>query len=126
MRPSFVDRVRALFLEKGIPLETEGDPFRPALEEAFDREVSIARSRHEAESEVLRMHEKATQAQERLQEARTDLESANQTLDERIQDLDFGPLAEPGRTEAHDPSSVRYETRSETQSIEVEPDRFGP
>jgi hypothetical protein len=54
---AFVDQVRALFLAKGISLDTEADPFLDALEEAFRREESIRCSTYRARRNLDQVHD---------------------------------------------------------------------
>ena len=54
--PSFVEKVRALFLGRGIDLEDSSEPYTAALSEAFQRH-SIIRERHDDVRESLvRLH----------------------------------------------------------------------
>jgi len=41
---SYVDKVRALFVRKGIPLDADAAPYVGALEEAFTRQETIRKS----------------------------------------------------------------------------------
>src|SRR5262245_34603442 len=50
--PSFVEKVRALFLGRGVDLEDSAEPYVPALEEAFRRHARM-RSRLEEARETL-------------------------------------------------------------------------
>jgi len=54
---SFVIQVKELFSRKGIPLETDGEPYVAALEEAFRREESIRTSAHRARRNIASLHE---------------------------------------------------------------------
>lgn len=54
---AFVDQVRALFLTKGISLDTVADPFIEALEEAFRREEHIRNSTYRARQNLTRLAE---------------------------------------------------------------------
>lgn len=54
--PSFVEKVRALFLGRGIDLEDSSEPYTAALSEAFQRH-SIIRERHDdARESLVRLH----------------------------------------------------------------------
>ncbi len=53
---SFVDKVRALFLGRGIDLEDSSEPYAEALNEAFRRHASIRESIDEARQSLVRLH----------------------------------------------------------------------
>jgi len=54
---SFVLQVKELFSRKGIPLETDAEPYIAALEEAFRREESIRASARCARRNIASLHE---------------------------------------------------------------------
>lgn len=53
---SFVDKVRALFLGRGIDLEDSSEPYAEALNEAFRRHASIRERIDEARQSLVRLH----------------------------------------------------------------------
>jgi len=57
---AFVDRIRALFEGRGIPLATSAAPYVPALENAFRRHEALRRN-------VARAHEDLGELQSRLE-----------------------------------------------------------
>ena len=54
--PSFVEKVRALFLGRGIDLEDSCEPYADALAEAFRRHSSIRVQLDEARESLVRLH----------------------------------------------------------------------
>ena len=54
--PSFVEKVRALFLGRGIDLEDSSEPYTDALNEAFRRHASIRERIDEARGSLNRLH----------------------------------------------------------------------
>lgn len=54
--PSFVEKVRALFLGRGIDLEDSSEPYRAALLEAFRQHASIRHRLDEARESLARLH----------------------------------------------------------------------
>ena len=54
--PSFVDKVRALFLGRGIDLEDSSEPYTAALHEAFQRHAEIRHQLGEARASLARLH----------------------------------------------------------------------
>jgi hypothetical protein len=54
---SFVEQVRALFTSKGIPLDTDAEPFLKALEEAFRREENIRASSVRAKHQIAKLRD---------------------------------------------------------------------
>lgn len=82
---TFVDQVRALFLRKGISLDSDSSPYVKALEEAFLREETIRaqarrarRNAREMHSGVRRLSEVYSRQVERLREVRTRLRQDDQ------------------------------------------------
>jgi uncharacterized coiled-coil DUF342 family protein len=53
---SFVDKVRALFLGRGIDLEDSSEPYTDALNEAFRRHATIRDRIDEARESLVRLH----------------------------------------------------------------------
>jgi len=54
--PSFVEKVRALFLGRGIDLEDSSEPYTAALSEAFHRHSTIRESLDDARESLVRLH----------------------------------------------------------------------
>ena len=54
--PSFVEKVRALFLGRGIDLEDSSEPYTAALSEAFQRHSTIRERLDEARESLVRLH----------------------------------------------------------------------
>lgn len=53
---SFVEKVRALFLGRGIDLEDSSEPYANALTEAFRRHVTLRQHFDEARESLVRLH----------------------------------------------------------------------
>lgn len=58
--PSYVKKVRSLFLKKGIPLESDGTPYQVALEEAFYRQETMRRNVNQAAESLAQIHDQLT------------------------------------------------------------------
>ena len=54
---AFVDQVRGLFLAKGISLDSDGEPFIEALEEAFRREERIRNTTQRARDNLAKLQQ---------------------------------------------------------------------
>jgi uncharacterized coiled-coil DUF342 family protein len=54
--PSFVEKVRALFLGRGIDLEDSSEPYSAALYEAFQRHSAIRERIGDARESLVRLH----------------------------------------------------------------------
>ena len=54
--PSFVEKVRALFLGRGIDLEDSSEPYSAALSEAFQRHNAMRERLDEARESLVRLH----------------------------------------------------------------------
>jgi hypothetical protein len=54
--PSFVEKVRALFLGRGIDLEDSSEPYTAALNDAFHRHSAIRERLDEARESLVRLH----------------------------------------------------------------------
>jgi uncharacterized coiled-coil DUF342 family protein len=54
--PSFVEKVRALFLGRGIDLEDSSEPYTAALSEAFQRHSEIRERIGDARESLVRLH----------------------------------------------------------------------
>ena len=54
--PSFVEKVRALFLGRGIDLEDSSEPYTAALSEAFRRHSTIRERIDDARESLVRLH----------------------------------------------------------------------
>ena len=52
-----MDQVRALFLSKGIPLDTDATPFVEALEDAFRREETIRAGAARAKRQIAKLRD---------------------------------------------------------------------
>jgi hypothetical protein len=61
---SFVDQIRALFLDKGFSLEEEAAPYASAIEEAFRREAMIRRSTGRVRDNLCRLQDQFTRITE--------------------------------------------------------------
>ena len=66
--PSFVEKVRALFLGRGIDLEDSAEPYTDALNEAFRRHASIRERIDEARGSLGRLHANITELGEVFQD----------------------------------------------------------
>ena len=53
---SFVDKVRALFLGRGIDLEDSSEPYATALNEAFRRHATVRERLYEARESLVKLH----------------------------------------------------------------------
>ena len=81
---SFVDKVRALFLGRGIDLEDSSEPYAAALNEAFQRHAIIRERLDEVMSTAMDL---ATQAQADAKLAQSKANSAKaQTAADALQD----------------------------------------
>ena len=54
--PSFVEKVRALFLGRGIDLEDSSEPYTDALNHAFQRHSTIRERLDDARESLVRLH----------------------------------------------------------------------
>jgi hypothetical protein len=54
--PAFVEKVRALFLGRGIDLEDSSEPYTAALVEAFQRHAAMRHRIDEARGSLVRLH----------------------------------------------------------------------
>jgi len=54
--PSFVEKVRALFLGRGVDLEDSSEPYTAALNEAFRRHSTIRERIDDARESLARLH----------------------------------------------------------------------
>lgn len=54
--PAFVEKVRALFLGRGIDLEDSSEPYTAALVEAFRRHAAMRHRVDEARGSLVRLH----------------------------------------------------------------------
>jgi uncharacterized coiled-coil DUF342 family protein len=64
---SFVEKVRALFLGRGIDLEDSSEPYTDALNEAFRRHATIRERIDEARESLVRLHANITEMGEVFQ-----------------------------------------------------------
>ena len=65
--PSFVEKVRALFLGRGIDLEDSSEPYAAALSEAFRRHSTIRERLDEARESLVRLHANIAEMGEHFQ-----------------------------------------------------------
>jgi uncharacterized coiled-coil DUF342 family protein len=65
--PSFVEKVRALFLGRGIDLEDSSEPYAAALSEAFRRHATIRERIDEARESLVRLHSNISEMSEVFQ-----------------------------------------------------------
>jgi uncharacterized coiled-coil DUF342 family protein len=65
--PSFVEKVRALFLGRGIDLEDSSEPYAAALTEAFRRHSTIRERLDEARESLVRLHANIAEMGEHFQ-----------------------------------------------------------
>lgn len=65
---SFVEKVRALFLGRGIDLEDSSEPYADALSEAFRRHATIRERIDEARESLVRLHANIAELGEVFQE----------------------------------------------------------
>jgi len=84
---SFVTQVRDLFFSKGIPLETDADPYLRALEEAFRREESIRATAVRARRNIDDLHRNFDKIGRSYVRQLEDLKQMRQRLEARQQQL---------------------------------------
>jgi hypothetical protein len=65
---SFVEKVRALFLGRGIDLEDSSEPYADALHEAFRRHATIRERLDEARESLARLHANIAEMNEVFQD----------------------------------------------------------
>jgi uncharacterized coiled-coil DUF342 family protein len=65
---SFVDKVRALFLGRGIDLEDSSEPYAAALNEAFQRHAVIRERIDEARESLVKLHSNIAEMGELFQD----------------------------------------------------------
>lgn len=85
--PSFVEKVRALFLGRGIDLEDSSEPYTAALVEAFRRHAAMRHRLDDARGSLVRLHTSIAELGEvfsshlsRLRALRDALERRNATM----------------------------------------------
>ena len=66
--PSFVEKVRALFLGRGIDLEDSSEPYTDALNEAFRNHSAIRERIEDARDSLARLHANIAQLGEVFQD----------------------------------------------------------
>jgi hypothetical protein len=103
--PSYVKKVRSLFLRKGIPLDTDGSPYQAALEEAFFRQETMRRNVTQAAESLAQIHDQLallgrTRAEDvaKLREIQQTLEQQHRVIQETTQLLKRSPLYPAERT----------------------------
>jgi uncharacterized coiled-coil DUF342 family protein len=77
---SFVDKVRALFLGRGIDLDDSSEPYAAALDEAFRRHATIKERIDEARLSLAKLHSNISEMGDVFQDHLTRL----RTLRERV------------------------------------------
>lgn len=70
---SFVDKVRALFLGRGIDLDDSSEPYAAALSEAFRRHATIRERLDEARDSLVKLHSNIAEMGEVFQDHLTRL-----------------------------------------------------
>jgi hypothetical protein len=102
--PSYVKKVRALFLKKGIPLDADGSPYQIALEEAFHRQETMRRSVSQAAESLAQIHDQLTllgktRAEDvaKLREIQRTLEEQHRVIQETTSLLKRNPMHAAGK-----------------------------
>jgi len=75
---SFVDKVRALFLGRGIDLEDSSEPYTEALNEAFRRHATIRERIDEARESLVRLQANIVEMSEVFQDHLTRLRGSQE------------------------------------------------
>jgi hypothetical protein len=88
--PSFVDKVRALFLGRGIDLEDSCEPYSDALTDAFRRHANLRQQFDEARASLVRLHSNLSELGEVFQGQLGRLRALRDTLERREAEL-HGP-----------------------------------
>ena len=81
--PTYVQKVRALFVKKGISLDADGSPYQAALEEAFHRQESMRRSVSQAAESLAQIHDQLTLLGRTRAEDVAKLREIQKTLEEQ-------------------------------------------
>lgn len=80
---SFVEKVRALFLGRGIDLEDSSEPYSSALRDAFRRHASLRQQFEEARESLVRLHANLAELGEAFQGQLGRLRALRETLERR-------------------------------------------
>src|SRR5580765_4752422 len=75
---SFVDKVRALFLGRGIDLDDSSEPYAAALNEAFRRHATIRDRIDEARESLAKLHSNIAEMGDVFQDHLTRLRAARE------------------------------------------------
>lgn len=131
--PGFVEKVREMFADKGVELDTDASPFRDMLLDTFRREAEIRDNTEQARRSLDSMRNSIDAARDphleqldRLQEIRDRLTRTSENL-RRSLDVLRGVTA-TGCSGSFDggPVDGGSETRSDIQSVDVGPGTFQP
>jgi uncharacterized coiled-coil DUF342 family protein len=80
---SFVEKVRALFLGRGIDLEDSSEPYSNALDDAFRRHASLRQQFDEARDSLVRLHANLAELGEVFQGQLGRLRALRESLEKR-------------------------------------------
>lgn len=80
---SFVEKVRALFLGRGIDLEDSSEPYSRALDDAFRRHASLRQQFDEARESLVRLHTNLAELGEAFQGQLGRLRALRESLERR-------------------------------------------
>lgn len=83
---SFVEKVRALFLGRGIDLEDSSEPYSHALHDAFRRHASLRQQFDEARESLVRLHGHLAELGEAFQGQLNRLRALRESLERRNAD----------------------------------------
>lgn len=83
---SFVEKVRALFLGRGIDLEDSSEPYSHALHDAFRRHASLRQQFDEARESLVRLHTHLAELGEAFQGQLGRLRALRESLERRNAD----------------------------------------
>ena len=81
--PAFVDKVRALFLGRGIDLEDSSEPYTAALVEAFRRHAAMRHRLDDARVSLVRLHSSIAELGEVFSNHLARLRALKDTLEKR-------------------------------------------
>jgi uncharacterized coiled-coil DUF342 family protein len=88
---SFVDKVRALFLGRGIDLEDSSEPYTAALSEAFQRHSAVRERIEDARESLVRLHANIAEMGELFQDHLARLRGMRERTAPAVQRLDVVP-----------------------------------
>lgn len=80
---SFVEKVRALFLGRGIDLEDSSEPYSHALDDAFRRHASLRQQFDDARESLVRLHSNLAELGEAFQGQLGRLRALRESLERR-------------------------------------------